>query len=56
MAQEEQVLVDVGWLSLPEIPERDRTFLWAAGLLGIKEFYDEVSGWGDSISYPQPDI
>ena len=49
-----QVLVDMKWLTLSEIPERDRAFLWAAGLLGIEEFFAEVSGWGNSISYPQP--
>ena len=52
--QKEEGLLDVKWLTLAEIPERDRTFLWAAGLLGIEEFFKEVSGWGDSISYPQP--
>ncbi len=49
---QEQVLVDMRWLTLSEIPERDQTFLWAAGLLGVEEFFTEVLGWGDSISYP----
>jgi ADP-ribose pyrophosphatase YjhB (NUDIX family) len=49
-----QALVSVKWLTLSEIPERDRAFLWAAGLLGVKEFFAEVSSWGDSISYPAP--
>jgi 8-oxo-dGTP diphosphatase len=47
-----QILVDVRWMALSEIPERDRAFLWAAGLLGIKEFLDEASSWGNAISYP----
>ncbi len=47
-----QALVGVQWMVLSEIPERDRAFLWSAGLLGIDEFYAEVSGWGDNISYP----
>ena len=51
--QDKQILVEVKWLALSEIPERDRVFLWAAGLLGIEEFYNEVSGWGDKISYPK---
>jgi len=50
--ESEQVLVEVKWLALSEISERDRSFLWAAGLLGIKEFLTEVSTWGDRISYP----
>ena len=48
----EQVLVEARWLLLSQIPERDRTFLWAAGLLGVKEFLHEVSQWGSRISYP----
>lgn len=47
-----QVLSDMRWLSLEEIPERDRAYLWAAGLMSIPEFLDEVSHWGDSLSYP----
>jgi 8-oxo-dGTP pyrophosphatase MutT (NUDIX family) len=45
-------LVDVQWLRLSEIPERDRTFLWASGLLGVGDFLTEVEGWGDDTSYP----
>jgi ADP-ribose pyrophosphatase YjhB (NUDIX family) len=48
-----QILVEVAWLSLEEIPERDRTFLWAAGLLGVPEFFSEVEKWGDDKSYPR---
>lgn len=48
----EQILADMRWLSLAEIPERDRAYLWAAGLLSIPEFLDEVSRWGDDLSYP----
>ena len=46
-------LLDMKWLRLSEIPERDRAFLWAAGLLGIAEFLAEVSRWGDGVSYPE---
>ena len=49
---EDQILVDVRWLSLPEISERDRAYLWAAGLMVVPEFLDEVSSWGDALSYP----
>jgi hypothetical protein len=48
----EQLLVELKWQKLSEIPERDRAFLWAAGLLCIKGFLEEVEGWGESISYP----
>ena len=49
----EQVLVDMRWLCLREIPERDRSFLWAAGLLGVSDFASEVIGWGHDRSYPE---
>jgi len=48
-----EVLADVQWLRLPEIPERDRTFLWAAGLLGISVFWKEIENWGNDPSYPR---
>lgn len=45
-------LVDMQWLHLSEIPERDRAFLWAAGLLGVNDFLSIVEGWGSDTSYP----
>jgi ADP-ribose pyrophosphatase YjhB (NUDIX family) len=48
----DQVLVGVYWMTLSEIPERDRAYLWAAGLLSIPEFLDEVSRWSNALSYP----
>lgn len=48
----QQVIADVQWLGLCEIPERDRVFLWASGLLGAGSFLPEVEQWGDWISYP----
>lgn len=47
-------LFDVQWLRLSELSERDRAFLWAAGLLGVAGFWAEVSEWGNHISYPSP--
>ncbi|MFZ2098588.1 MAG: NUDIX hydrolase [Anaerolineales bacterium] len=52
LEREHQILVDLRWLTLAEIPERDRAYLWAAGLLNIPTFLDEVSNWGDVLSYP----
>jgi hypothetical protein len=52
LGEAEQVLADMQWLALSEIPERDRAFLWAAGLLSVAAFTDEVERWGDRISYP----
>lgn len=50
--QQALALLDVQWLRLSEIAERDRAFLWAAGLLGVEGFWAEVSHWGDTVSYP----
>ena len=40
-----QILVDVAWMCLNELTERDRVFLWTAGLLSIPEFFEEVCRW-----------
>jgi ADP-ribose pyrophosphatase YjhB (NUDIX family) len=55
LSAHEQILIDVRWLTLREIPERDRAFLWAAGLLGIECFLEEVAAWDDHPSYPGED-
>ena len=49
---EEQAIQTVRWLSLDEFTERERAFLWSYGLLDVEGFSDEVSRWGDAISYP----
>lgn len=51
----QEALVDLRWMKLWEIPARDRTFLWAAGLLGVDPFLEEVSSWGSALQYPGPD-
>jgi 8-oxo-dGTP diphosphatase len=52
VAPEHTVLADVQWLRLDQIPERDRAYLWAAGLLGTDPFASQVERWGNRISYP----
>jgi len=52
VAKGHEVLADVQWMRLCEIPERDRAFLWAAGLLGVGPFFSEVEKWGHDSSYP----
>ncbi|MDD5704898.1 MAG: NUDIX hydrolase [Kiritimatiellae bacterium] len=47
-----EVLVDVRWMRLCDIPERDRVFLWASGLLGTGSFLAEIESWGNDTSYP----
>ncbi len=50
---QQQILVDMARLALAEIPERDRAFLWAAGLLGVPEFSSGIDAWGAELSCPQ---
>jgi len=50
---ETPILVDLQWLSLDEIPERDRAFLWQAGLMTVPGFIEQVEGWGDAVSCPE---
>jgi len=52
LAPDRQILVDVRFLRLDEIPERDRAYLWTSGLLGIPDLLAQVQSWGDAISYP----
>ena len=45
-------LKEVLWMSLNELSEKDRAFLWGYGLMQVPGFYEEVKSWGDEISYP----
>lgn len=47
-----QIIADMKWLSLKEIPERDRCFLWASGLISVSNMINEIEKLGDEISYP----
>lgn len=51
---EEQTIKSVKWLALNEIAERDRAYLFGAGLMRVPHFHDMVLLWGDDvISYPK---
>ena len=53
LPEEEQSIVDFAWKRLNEIPERDRAYLFGAGLMRVPLFHDEVLTWGDEdYSYP----
>ncbi len=52
-AEKDAVLVGIEWLALNEMSERDRAFLWSAGIFAIKEFAEELQSYGDDISYPK---
>ncbi len=47
-----QVLRAVAWKSLDELAERDRVYLWTAGLLGVPGFYEEIERWPKDPAYP----
>ena len=51
-APDEQTLVDVCWMKLQDMSEKDRAFLWSYGLMEVEGFFDEVISWGDAVSYP----
>jgi len=44
--------VEVRWMTLRELSEVDRAYLWSAGLMGIERFAQEVDTWAREISYP----
>jgi len=52
LVDSKQIITDMKWLSLKEVPERDRCFLWASGLIGVSNMINEIEKWGDKISYP----
>ncbi|MCQ2423080.1 MAG: NUDIX domain-containing protein [Lachnospiraceae bacterium] len=49
---DQQAIKEVRWMSLREMSEKDRAFMWQYGLMGIDGFFDELLSWGDCISYP----
>lgn len=54
LSMEEQSIIGVAWKSLDEIAERDRAYLFGAGLMRVPEFHDIVLQWRDNdISYPE---
>ncbi len=53
LSDEEQTIVGFAWKKLHEIAERDRAYLFGAGLMRVPLFHDEVLTWGDEeYSYP----
>ena len=53
LSEEEHSIVGLKWMRLDEIAERDRAYLFGAGLMRVPRFHDEVLMWdGEDISYP----
>lgn len=55
-AKENPILIGVEWRTLDSICERDRAYMWAAGLFYVEYFAKELESWGDDISYPSKRI
>ena len=49
---EDAPLKELLWMSLDEISEKDRAFLWSYGLMQVDGFFDKIKDWGNEISYP----
>ncbi len=50
---EDQIIKEVKWMRLDEIPERDRAWLFWRGLLEIPQFKKIAFSWKNQISYPE---
>lgn len=50
----EKILVDIAWLSFRDLAERDRVYLWTAGLLAVEPFAAELLTWDREPSAPKP--
>jgi ADP-ribose pyrophosphatase YjhB (NUDIX family) len=53
---ETPILVGVEWRTLDSLCERDRAYMWSAGLINFDEFSKELDSWGDDVSYPSKRI
>ena len=49
---DDPILVEVRWMALDELSEVDRAYLWASGLLSIREFAEVLDTWAREVSYP----
>jgi len=50
--EEAPILVGVEWRTLDSLCERDRAYMWSAGLIYYDVFSKELESWSDDISYP----
>ena len=48
---EKEILQEVRWMALHELCERDRAFLWASGLSGVLEFFNELRSLSDDFRF-----
>ena len=53
LGKEDQIIVDLSWISLAMLSERDRAYLWTAGLMSIPEFFSVITAWPREPAYPR---
>lgn len=51
-APDRQTIRSVDWRTLAQLSEKDRVFLWTAGLLSVGPFAEEALSWPDTASDP----
>jgi 8-oxo-dGTP pyrophosphatase MutT (NUDIX family) len=51
----EKILAGLAWLSLDELSERDRVYLWTAGLLAVAPFATAITTWSRTPAVPPRD-
>jgi len=47
------ILVGCEWKRLDKLHERDRAYMFSAGIIYLDYFSDELESWGDDISCPR---
>lgn len=52
VASGEKQLSDFAWLSPDNLAERDRAYLWTAGLLAVEPFGSDLRTWSRASSVP----
>lgn len=52
-ADDAQIIVSAGWRTLAQLSEKDRAFLWEAGLMSVARFGEEVLSWTGAASDPR---
>ena len=51
-SEDNPTLREVLWMSLDEISEKDRAFLWQYGLMSVDGYFAVIQSWGNEVSYP----
>lgn len=52
LPETEKILGGLAWLALDELSERDRVYLWTAGLLAVDPFFADITAWSRAPAAP----